>query len=165
MILSNFNLKNHQIQPLERTIGNLRALSKIEFRILENNSFSYTIQVKQVEATDTGRIFTQKELVERASSVFSLIEDYSFKYIPVTYSPDFSIVNVDWINDQMKEFDLKNSDISRQTGIDKSTLSLLFTGRKNFTLIHKALFYFYFDHYRVSKNCREIVSNLQALPE
>jgi hypothetical protein len=165
MILSNFNLENHQVKTLERSIGNLRAHSKLEFRILENNSFSYTIQVKQIEATDTGRIFTQKELVERASGIFGLIEGYTFKYIPVTYSPDFSIVNVDWINDQMKEFDLKNSDISRQTGIDKSTLSLLFTGRKNFTLIHKALFYFYFDHYRVSKNCREIVSNLQALPE
>ena len=156
MILSNFNLNPDQAQALDQTLLKLRASSKLEFKILEKEESTFTIQIKQVELTETGRIFTQKELVEKASKVFGQIEGYSFKYIPVTYSIDFSHVDLDWINNQMKEFNLLNSDISRQTGIDKATLSLLFVGRKNLTLIHKALFYFYFENYRISRNCEEL---------
>jgi hypothetical protein len=156
MILSNFHLNPGQAQELEIAFGELRTISKLEFKILEKEESTFTIQIKQVELTEMGRIFNQKELVEKASSIFSLINGCTFKYIPVTYSIDFSHVNLDWINLQMKVFDLKNSDLSRQTGIDKATLSLLFTGHKNLNLIHKAMFYFYFENYR---NCRKVRVN------
>lgn len=154
MILSNFHLNLGQAQELEIAIGELRTISKLELKILEKEESTFTIQIKQVELTETGCIFNQKELVEKAAKVFGQIEGYSFKYIPVTYSIDFNHVNLEWINTQMTELGLKNSDISRQTGIDKATLSLLFTGRKNLNLIHWALFYFYFENCRVSRKVR-----------
>lgn len=73
----------------------------------------------------------------------------------MTYSIDFNHVNLEWINTQMTELGLKNSDISRQTGIDKATLSLLFVDRKNLNLIYKALLYFYLENYRVSRKIQE----------
>lgn len=154
MILSDFNINPNQALAIEQTLDKLRASSKLEFKILEKENLAFTIQIKQVELTETGRIFNQKELVKKAESLFCLIEGHTFKFIPVTYSIDFNHVNIDWINDQMNEFGLKNSDISHQTGIDKATLSLLFTGRKNLNLIYKALFYFYFENYRISRKCR-----------
>jgi hypothetical protein len=155
MILSHFKLNPDQAQELEIAFGELRTISKLELKILEKEESTFTIQIKQVELTEMGRIFNQKELVEKASKIFSQIEVYTFKYIPVTYSIDFNHMNIEWINTQMTELGLKNSDISRQTGIDKATLSLLFTGRKNLNLIHKAMFYFYFENYRICRKCRD----------
>jgi hypothetical protein len=156
MILSHFNLNPDQAQELEIAIGELRTSSKLELKILEKEELAFTIQIKQVELTEMGRIFNQKELLERTSRVFGQIKGYAFKYIPVTYSIDFNHVNIDWINNQMKEFGLKNSDLSKQTGIDKATLSLFFTGRKTLNLTYKALFYFYFENYRIIRNCGEL---------
>lgn len=65
MILSNFNLNPDQALALDQTLLKLRASSKLEFKILEKEESTFTIQIKQVELTETGRIFTQKELVKK----------------------------------------------------------------------------------------------------
>jgi transcriptional regulator with XRE-family HTH domain len=47
----------------------------------------------------------------------------------------------------MKDIGLKQSDVSKQLNIDKSTISLFLSGEKPLTKIHKSLFYYYFEYY------------------
>jgi hypothetical protein len=65
----------------------------------------------------------------------------------------------------MNDLGLKNSDVGRQTGINKSTLSLFFTGKKNLTLMHKALLWYYFHSFRVSRDLLQVIDKLSEMEE
>jgi hypothetical protein len=54
----------------------------------------------------------------------------------------------------MEDLKIKNSDIIKQIGIDKSTLSSLFTKETPLTKFQKAAFYYYFLLFEVNNEIR-----------
>lgn len=169
------NLRTHiapeQLSHFAKMLSLMKADAFFEFKVLDRDSedpkdFSqFRIQVKQTQPTRTGRIFTQKEIVTRAQQLFADLRFINYRIVPVTFSPDFSIVTTEWINQQMNDLGLKNSDVGRQTGINKSTLSLFFTGKKNLTLMHKALLWYYFHSFRVSRDLLQVIDKLSEMEE
>lgn len=159
------------VKQLEKPLIQLRSQSHIAIELLDGfdtenpkEYVSFRLKATQLEPTVSGRIFLQKEIVDLVKRTLEPIYNQHYYVLPITFSPDFSIVTTEWVNTQMKEHGLKNADIGRQTGINKSTLSELFTGRRPFTLMHKALFWHYFHGYRVAKSYQQALINKSNLP-
>lgn len=68
-----------------------------------------------------GLILTQKELVQRARSVFpvGIIK-------PSIFSLQLDAIDLPWVKNEMLELGLKPNDLIRLLGLDKSSLSLIF---------------------------------------
>lgn len=102
-----------------------------------------------------GYILNQKQLVERAKEIFP-----DAKIQPNVFSLDVSKIDVDWINERMKEFGIKRNDLIKQLALDKSYISRLFSSENNQFKINltnqvKAMFYFYFLTYELNRDFRE----------
>lgn len=157
---------------LEEPLNQLRREYQLEIELLEDpdqdnpkDYANFRLKATQLEPTVTGQIFIQKEIVDLVKRSLEPIFDLRYYVLPITFSPQFSMVTIEWINTQMQEFGLKNSDLGRQTGINKSTLSELFTGRRPLTLMHKALFWHYFHGYRMAKSYHQALAELSNLPD
>lgn len=157
---------------LAKPLSKLRSEDCIAIEVLhgpetenEKDYASFRLKATQLEPTKTGRIFLQKEIVDLVKQNLHAISNQRYYVLPITFSPDFSVVDARWINQQMDELGLKTADICRQTGLNKSTLSLLFTGSRPITLMNRALFWHYIHGYRLAKSYQEALKNLSELPE
>jgi len=107
-----------------------------------------TVVIKQ-ETLLNGYILNQKQLVTIAKSIYP---DYKIK--PVVYSINVDKVTIEWINDKLNEFGIKNNDLVKQLTIDKATLTLYLSSNKELTKPIKALFFYYFLTYEINKAIR-----------
>lgn len=96
-----------------------------------------------------GYILNQKQLVERAREIFP-----ENKIIPIVYSLNVDEITITWIESKMQEFGIKRNDLIKQLAIDKSSLSLYFSGTRNMDKSQKAAFYYYFLTYEINKDLR-----------
>lgn len=115
------------------------SISKIEEDI---------ILIKQ-ETLLNGYIFNQKQLVTIARSIFP-----ECKVKPVVFCLTVESINCDWINAKLNEFGIKKNDLVKQLPIDKPTLLLILSNRKELTKTLKALFFYYFLTYEINKDLR-----------
>lgn len=117
----------------------------IDIEVLNEN----TVKIVQSRIIN-GYILNKKELIDRAKEVFP-----GWKIQPVRYSLDVSDISLQWIQDKMKEFGLNTNDLVSQLALDKSTLSLIFSGERKMNKSVKALFFYYFLTYELNRDFRD----------
>lgn len=100
-----------------------------------------------------GVILTQKELVGIGRTVYPK-KCYIIR--PHVYRFDLDTVTPDWIDAQMREYGLKRKDLLRQLGIDPSSLSQIMSGVRGKTKSMKAMFFYYFNSYALSRTLRSM---------
>ncbi len=108
-----------------------------------------TVKVTQARLLN-GYILNQKQLVERAKVVFP-----TAKVIPVVYSLSMEDIDLAWIEGRMGEFGIKRNDLIKQLAIDKSSLSLVLSGRRELSKPMRATFFYYFLTYELNRDLRE----------
>ncbi|WP_127846217.1 hypothetical protein [Psychroflexus aestuariivivens] len=97
-----------------------------------------------------GYILNQKQLVNRAKEIFP-----EYKIVPVVFSLNVNQVNIEWIENRMKEFGIKRNDLIKQLAIDKSSLSLILSGKRDLSKPMRATFFFYFLTYELNRDFRK----------
>jgi hypothetical protein len=107
------------------------------------------ILVKQKHLMN-GLILTQKELIQRARSVFpvGIIK-------PSTFSLQLDKIDLPWVNKEMLELGLKRNDLIKLLGFDKSSLSLILSGNREMTRSMKAGFFYLFQLMRLRNSVSE----------
>lgn len=113
-----------------------------------------TVKVTQSRLIN-GFILNQKQLIERGKEIFP-----DKKIIPVVFSLDVSTINLEWIDNKMKEFGIKRNDLVKQLAIDKSSLSLILSGKRDLSKAMKATFFYYFLTYELNKDFREYINKI-----
>lgn len=107
--------------------------------------------VEQVRLT-SGVLLNQKQLVDSGRTVYP---EKEYIVSPHVYKLDTEEINPEWVRNRMEEFGLKRGDLIRQLDIDASSLSQILTGKRGMTKAVKALFFYYFNTYRLTKAIRD----------
>lgn len=134
-----------QKKQIKRSIGNYRG-SGIDIELTGID----TVKITQSKLTN-GYILSNKQLYERAKEVFG---DFKIKISPVVFFLKTEEVNIEWIEKKMDEFGIRKNDLIGQLGINKSTLSLYFSGERGLTQTAKASFFYYFLTYQLNRDLR-----------
>ena len=143
-----------EAEALEKRISKITGVTGVKFDILDLEGNILTVRVEQVDLKN-GWILNQDELSFRAKEVFKELPQFKVHYIPLTYQPKFEIISKEWIKGKMKEHNLKQMDIVKHFGLDKSTLSsILNDENKTLTRFMKSAFYFYFLSFELNRNFR-----------
>jgi hypothetical protein len=123
----------------------------IEITSLDNNVA--TVIIRQSKLIN-GFILNQKQLVERCKEAF---KNTGIKTIvvPVVFSLDVNTIDILWIENKMSEFGIKRNDLVKQLAIDKSSLSLVLSGKRELSKPMRATFFYYFLTYELNKDFRE----------
>lgn len=131
----------------KRMIGQYRAVG-IEFREKPDDY----IVVQQMRIDPNGWMLTQRELVERARTVYP---DKKYKILPVTYALELGDITAEWVCEQMRAYGLRPKDLVRQLGITQSEVSLFTTGKRAMTRAIRSMFYYYFLSYQLNRDLRK----------
>lgn len=111
------------------------------------------IIVTQIELKN-GWILNQSQLIERAKKIFP-----DEKIVPNVFSLDTNIINLDWIENKMIDYGIKQKDIVKHLAIGKSELSKIMNGTTGLSNRTKASFYFYFLTFELNKSFRNYLNN------
>jgi hypothetical protein len=141
-------LRNFPKTSIENSILNYRKQG-LEILQLDDN----TVKITQKKIIN-GYILNRKELVDRAKEIFP-----NSKILPVRYSLDVAEINPVWIQEKMKEFGLTANDLVSQIALDKSSLSLFFSGERKMNKSVKALFFYYFLTFELNRDFREYINS------
>ena len=136
---------------LARSISNYARMSII-IEILTLNTTEAKVKVIQKSAVN-GYLLNQQQLVERVKKVFAPT-GLKVKVYPEVWALDIAQITLEWIEEQRKEFGLKRKDMMQQLNIDKSSLSLLLSGKTQLSKRTKACFYYYFLCYTLNSDFR-----------
>ena len=121
--------------------------AKIKIDILDIQGNVITVRVEQVRKT-TDKIFTGKELIERASEVFEVLpEGFQIRYRPLTFKGEgVEAVSADYVRNMMKRHKITQSELCEAMRIDKYAMSKLLSNQYSFTNWHQSAFYYYFKY-------------------
>lgn len=103
-------------------------------------------------------ILSQHELVTRAKVLFTgvLPSDIRTLWSVITFNPNLDEIDIDWIKSRMGKFGITNADIIKHLNLDKSTLSLFFSGERGLTKSQKTAFLYYFMVFEINKDLRQL---------
>lgn len=151
MKLVDFTGQAHEKMKL--AMANYRKAG-IDIETVEVNEgdVSLTVKISQKRLLN-GYILNQSQLIERCKEVFKH-SPWKIKIIPVVFSLDVDDINIDWIKDKMEEFGIKRKDLIKQLAIDKSSLSLIFSGNRELSKPMRATFFYYFLTYELNRDLR-----------
>ncbi len=113
-----------------------------------------TVKVTQARLIN-GYILNQKQLIERGKELYP-----DAKIIPVAYSLNVYDITVEWIESKMQEFGIKRNDLIKQLAIDRSSLSLIMSGKRELSKPMRATFFYYFLTYELNRDFREHLDSL-----
>lgn len=113
-----------------------------------------TVKVTQSRLIN-GYILNQKQLIERGKEIYP-----DAKIIPVVYSLNVDDITIDWIESKMREFGIKRNDLIKQLAIDRSSLSLVLSGKRELSKPMRATFFYYFLTYELNRDFREYMNQL-----
>lgn len=113
-----------------------------------------TVKVTQSRLIN-GYILNQKQLIERGKEIYP-----DAKIIPVVYSLNVDNITIDWIESRMREFGIKRNDLIKQLAIDRSSLSLIMSGKRELSKPMRATFFYYFLTYELNRDFREHLDSL-----
>ena len=85
------------------------------------------------------------------------------KIIPVAYSLNVDDITVEWIESKMQEFGIKRNDLIKQLAIDRSSLSLIMSGKRELSKPMRATFFYYFLTYELNRDFREHLDSLLCI--
>ena len=102
-----------------------------------------------------GYILNQKQLIERGKELYP-----DAKIIPVAYSLNVDDITIEWIESKMQEFGIKRNDLIKQLAIDRSSLSLIMSGKRELSKPMRATFFYYFLTYELNRDFREHLDSL-----
>ncbi|QDO95745.1 hypothetical protein FNB79_15275 [Formosa sediminum] len=124
----------------------------IQIELLELDGNTARVKICQ-KSIFNGYILNQKQLVDIVKSVFEPTT-LQTKVIPVVYSLQVNHIDLDWITSKMQEFGIKRKDLIKQLAIDKSSLSLILSGKRELSKPIRATFFYYFLTYEINKEFR-----------
>ena len=78
----------------------------------------------------------------------------------VVYSLNVDDITIDWIESKMQEFGIKRNDLIKQLAIDRSSLSLILSGKRELSKPMRATFFYYFLTYELNRDFREYINAL-----
>lgn len=113
-----------------------------------------TVKVSQTKLIN-GYILNQKQLIERGKDVYP-----DKKIIPVVFSLNVEDITLEWIESKMAEFGIKRNDLIKQLAIDRSSLSLIMSGKRELSKPMRATFFYYFLTYELNRDFREYLDVL-----
>lgn len=113
-----------------------------------------TVKVSQTKLIN-GYILNQKQLIERGKDVYP-----NKKIIPVVFSLNVEDITLEWIESKMNEFGIKRNDLIKQLAIDRSSLSLIMSGKRELSKPMRATFFYYFLTYELNRDFREHLDSL-----
>lgn len=113
-----------------------------------------TVKVTQSRLIN-GYILNQKQLIERGKEIYP-----DAKIIPVVYSLNVDDITIEWIESKMREFGIKRNDLIKQLAIDRSSLSLVLSGKRELSKPMRATFFYYFLTYELNRDFREYMNQL-----
>lgn len=113
-----------------------------------------TVKVSQTRLIN-GYMLNQKQLIERGKEVYP-----DAKIIPVVYSLNVDSITIEWIEERMNEFGIKRNDLIKQLAIDRSSLSLILSGKRELSKPMRATFFYYFLTYELNKDFREYLDSI-----
>lgn len=113
-----------------------------------------TVKVSQTKLIN-GYILNQKQLIERGKDVYP-----DKKIIPVVFSLNVEDITLEWIESKMDEFGIKRNDLIKQLAIDRSSLSLIMSGKRELSKPMRATFFYYFLTYELNRDFREHLDSL-----
>lgn len=126
-----------------------KRFAKIHIEIVSCSDERVIVRVEQKEPVND--IFLSKpELEARVRELFNgeLPDGLKLTISAVNFDrKDIADVTVEWILGKMDKLGLKAKHIENYTGIDKSTLSILFSERRELTKFQKVAFYYFFKYY------------------
>lgn len=150
---------------------NTLPLPEITVKKINNSISTYAAAGIKVEVVDfensiasvvasqsnliNGYILSNKELYDRAKEIFSGITEIKFKIIPSVFSLNVENVTIQWIEDKMAEFGINRNDLVKQLAIDKSSLSLILSGKRDLSKPMRATFFYYFLTYELNRDFRD----------
>lgn len=120
----------------------------ISFEVLEDKM----VKVTQ-EHLINGYLLNQKQLIERGKEVYP-----DAKIIPCVYALDVNDIDLAWIEAKMQEFGIKRNDLIKQLAIDRSSLSLIMSGKRELSKPMRATFFYYFLTYELNRDFREYIN-------
>lgn len=113
-----------------------------------------TVKVTQSRLIN-GYILNQKQLIERGKEAFP-----DSKIIPVVYSLNVDDITLEWIESKMQEYGIKRNDLIKQLAIDRSSLSLVLSGKRELSKPMRATFFYYFLTYELNRDFRDYLQSL-----
>lgn len=113
-----------------------------------------TVKVTQSSLIN-GYILNQKQLIERGKEAFP-----GSKIIPVVYSLNVDDITLEWIESKMQEYGIKRNDLIKQLAIDRSSLSLVLSGKRELSKPMRATFFYYFLTYELNRDFRDYLQSL-----
>ncbi len=146
-----------------RSFQNYRRAG-IRIEIIDGSLEDGEIKVKITqERLINGYILNQQQLIERVGEIFKdVITPNVFllvHVIPVVYSLDVNEIDISWIESRMDEFGVQRKDLIKQLAIDKSSLSLILSGKRELSKPMRALFFYYFLSYELNRDLRQELSS------
>ncbi len=131
----------------EASIRNYRRMG-LDIEVID----SQTVKITQTRLLN-GYILNNRQLYDRANEIFP-----DKHIIPVVYSLDVDDIDLNWIELKMHELGLKRKDLISQLAIDKSSLSLIFSGNRELSKPMRATFFYYFLTYELNRDLREQIN-------
>ena len=129
----------------KNSISNYRRMG-IEISLIDPDR----VKIKQFNLVN-GYILNNKQLYNRAKEIFP------DKHItPVVFSLNVGHIDIHWINTKMNEFGINKKDLTKQLAIEKSKISLIFSGKTKLTNRTRAAFFYYFLSYELNRDLRNI---------
>lgn len=113
-----------------------------------------TVKVTQSRLIN-GYILNQKQLIERGKEVYP-----DAKILPIVYSLNVDNITIEWIESKMLEFGIKRNDLIKQLAIDRSSLSLILSGKRELSKPMRATFFYYFLTYELNRDFRDYLNSL-----
>lgn len=138
---------NKLTKSQHKSISNYAAAG-IDIELIDND----TVKVTQARLIN-GFILNNKQLHERAKEIFP-----DKKIIPVVFSLDVDDIDLTWIDNKMNEFGIKRKDLIKQLAIDKASLSLIFSGKRELSKPMRATFFYYFLTYELNRDFRDQIN-------
>ncbi|MBB6003944.1 hypothetical protein [Arcicella rosea] len=140
-------LNDGQKQSLEVKAQAHLRYSNISFTVMKVTDTELIIQTAQLKHLSENYADMEK-LVKVTESVFSpMLYGRKLKVGAKPYVPaPADIVTFDWIKKEMAQQQLKAVELETALGIDKSTLSLLISGKRDMTRAMKSMFYYFFEY-------------------
>lgn len=136
-------------REIEQTAqGYARHLS-LKTDILEVGNGFIVVSIKQLDKK-TDKVYTDKELVAKAKEVFSHLPEglLQVRIRPLVFDGvGIEAVSASWVRNNLKKYNLQQSDLCDAMGVDKAAMSKLLNNEAGFTRWHKAAFYHFFNCY------------------
>lgn len=146
-------LSENQKAILERQAAAHLRYSNISFKIMTWYSDLLIVQTSQGKHISENYA-DEKRLIELTQEMFNTVlygRTLRVGAKPFIHSPS-DVVSVGWIKDSMSQNELKASDLEILLGIDKSTLSLYLTGKRELSRGVKAMFFYFFNLIALDKS-------------